>query len=64
MGRRRVSGNQLAAMTGLSQGYVAKRLRDETSFTINDIERICDALGEKFFDLVVRSEQQAEKENH
>lgn len=64
MGRHRVSGNQLATMTGISQNYIAKRLRDEASFTLNDIERICNALNEKFVDLVLRSEAQAEKEGN
>lgn len=52
MGRHRFSGNALAAATGMSQNYVAKRLRDEAPFTLNDIEKICDALGENFIDLV------------
>lgn len=52
MGRHRFSGNQLAAATGMSQNYMAKRLRDEAPFTLNDIEKICDALGESFLDLV------------
>jgi len=46
MGRHRVSGMQLAGLTGMSQNYIAKRLRDEAPFTVNDIENICNALGE------------------
>jgi transcriptional regulator with XRE-family HTH domain len=66
MGRHRVSGNQLAAMTGISQNYIAKRLRDEASFTVNDIERICDALGESYLDLWTHAQRhvRGEKENH
>lgn len=54
MGRARMSGNQLAANTrkdgasGLSQNYISKRLRDEADFTLNDVEMICDILGEDF----------------
>jgi transcriptional regulator with XRE-family HTH domain len=46
MGRHRISGMQLAGITGMSQNYIAKRLRDEAPFTVNDIENICSALGE------------------
>lgn len=46
MGRHRISGNQLAALTGVSQNYIASRLRDESPFTVNDIENICQALKE------------------
>lgn len=46
MGRRRLSGAQLAPMAGVSANYLAKRLRDDVSFTANDIEAICAALGE------------------
>ena len=30
----------------MSPNYLGKRLRDEASFTLNDIESICDALDE------------------
>jgi transcriptional regulator with XRE-family HTH domain len=46
MGRHRVSGMQLAGLTGMSQNYIAKRLRDEAPFTVNDIENISNALSE------------------
>lgn len=52
MGRHRVSGLQLAGMLKVSQNYLAKRLRDEAPFTINDVERICAVLGEDFADLM------------
>jgi transcriptional regulator with XRE-family HTH domain len=47
-----VSGKSLAAMIGLSQNYVASRLRDERAFTVNDIEAISAALGIPILDLV------------
>lgn len=53
MGRQRVSGNQLAPKIGKSQNYVAVRLRDDAPFTLNDIERICEALQEDFADLML-----------
>lgn len=52
MGRHRISGNQLAQMTGISQNYVAKRLRDEAPFTLNDVQRICEALDEDYIGLI------------
>jgi transcriptional regulator with XRE-family HTH domain len=55
MGRHRVSGIQLANMTGISQNYIAKRLRDEAPFTLNDIERICGALHEDYAQLMANA---------
>lgn len=46
MARQRVSSPQLAEMSGRSQSYISKRLRDEVAFTANDIEEIRTALGE------------------
>ena len=46
MARHRVTGAELARMTGRSQSYISKRLRDESSFTTNDLEDIVAALGE------------------
>ena len=60
MGRRRVSGIQLASLTGISQNYIAKRLRDEAPFTLNDIERICIALEENYLELMVAAARKAE----
>ena len=53
MARQRISGAQLADMIGRSQSYISKRLRDESSFTANDCESICEALGEDLAQLVV-----------
>ena len=44
MGRKQVSGPQLAKLSGLSRSYLSKRLRDEASFTLNDVEAISAAL--------------------
>lgn len=43
---QRISGNQLAKLVGLSQNYVATRLRDEKPFTLDDIDRIALVLDE------------------
>lgn len=52
MARQRVSGAQLAVSAGLSQSYLSKRLRDEVAFTANDIEAICEVLGEDLIALL------------
>ena len=52
MARQRVTGSELARLTGLSQSYVSKRLRDEASFTANDCEVICEVLHEDMLELV------------
>lgn len=51
MTRSRVNGTQLAGMIGRSQSYVSKRLNNGAAFTANDIELICDVLGEDLFNL-------------
>lgn len=62
MGRHRVSGNQLAAQMGKSQNYVAVRLRDDSPFTINDIERICAVLNEDFAELMAAAAEHVKQE--
>ena len=44
LARHRMSGAQLAKLTGRSQSYMSKRLRGESSFTANDAEAICRAM--------------------
>jgi transcriptional regulator with XRE-family HTH domain len=44
MGKKWLSGAKLAKASGLSQNYLSKRLRDELSFTLNDIDKIAKAL--------------------
>ena len=46
MARQKINGVQLADRAGMSRDYLGKRLRDETAFTANDIEAICNALSE------------------
>lgn len=52
MARQRMSGAQLASKTDRSQSYISKRLRDEVAFTANDVEDICEVLGEDLLGLV------------
>lgn len=44
MGDQRVTAQALAKTTGISRSYLGKRLRDESPFTLNDVEAICRAL--------------------
>jgi len=55
MTRHRVSGSQIAEMAGKSQSYISKRLRNESSFSANDIEMICAGLKEDLPSLVIRA---------
>lgn len=55
MTRQKISGNVLAAKIGVSQNYLATRLRDEKSFKLSDIETICAALNIQIMDLVYES---------
>jgi transcriptional regulator with XRE-family HTH domain len=52
MARQRMSGSALARKTDRSQSYLSKRLRDEVSFSANDLEDICEVLGEDLFELL------------
>lgn len=52
LARHRVSGSQLAGMVGRSQSYISKRLRNESSFTADDVDAICRALHEDLLHLV------------
>lgn len=52
MSRQGVSGLELAKRIGISQNYIAKRLRHEASFTFNDVENIATALQIPIADLV------------
>jgi DNA-binding Xre family transcriptional regulator len=52
MGRQRMSGNVLAAKIGVSQNYLAKRLRDDAPLAVSDVEAICAALSVPMKDLI------------
>lgn len=47
MGAQRISGNQLAKLAGMSQNYLATRLRDEKPFDLDDIEKIAHFLDDR-----------------
>src|SRR6185503_9091651 len=61
--RRRMSAAALARQLGVSQTYIWRRLTGETAFDLDDLERIGDALGVPWVNLVpttdVRSTEQA-----
>ena len=52
MALRQISGTQLASKSGRSQSYMSKRLREESSFTANDVEDICGVLGVDLLELL------------
>ena len=44
MGAKRISGKKLAELVGVSQNYLAKRLRDEAPLTLDDVASIAEVL--------------------
>lgn len=52
LGRRRLTGRQLATRMGASQTWTATRLRGEQEITINDLQRFASALEVKVGDLL------------
>jgi len=46
MAEHSITAQDLAKKAGLSRSYLGKRLRNESSLTVNDIEAICTALDE------------------
>lgn len=48
----RLSAAKLARMIDRSQSYMSTRLRNEACFTANDVEAICNALGEDLLSLL------------
>jgi transcriptional regulator with XRE-family HTH domain len=62
MAEHRITAQDLASKAGLSRSYLGKRLRDESSLTVNDIDAICTALGgelEDFATEVIRRRKAA-----
>lgn len=52
MGKRRISGAQVARLLGVSQMWVSDRLRGATPINLNDLERIATALDVAVADLL------------
>jgi len=52
LGRRRLTGRQLAARIGASQTWVATRVRGEQEMTLADLERIAEGIGVDVYDLL------------
>lgn len=62
MRQKWMSGARLALAANMSQNYLAKRLRDELAFTLNDVERIAGALDVDCSVLVAESLSAYERE--
>lgn len=45
MGRKRATGAELARRLGVSEAYISRRLADDGAITLQDLERLADALG-------------------
>jgi len=55
MGRHGISARQVADAANRSPGYVTKRLRDEASFTTQDLADICTGINLDLLALLVAS---------
>lgn len=55
LARKRLAGAKLALAIGKSEMYVSRRLRGETAFDLDDLERIADVLGVAVADLLPQS---------
>jgi len=51
MADQRITAQALGEATGISRSYLGKRLRDEASFTLTDVETISNVLGLELPDL-------------
>lgn len=63
MARHRVSAVLLAPRANMSRAYLGKRLRDESSFTFNDVEAICRAMREDLPGLIHAAFRRMEQDN-
>lgn len=45
MGRKRVSGTQLATLCGIPQSTLARRLNGEVEFRVDELKAVAEALG-------------------
>ena len=54
LARRMANGAKLAAALGKSEMYVSRRLRGETAFDVDDLEKIAGFLGVEVTDLLPR----------
>lgn len=55
LARRQMNGAKLAAAIGRSEMYVSRRLRAETAFDLDDLQRIAEVLGVAPLDLLPRT---------
>jgi len=63
LARQNLLIKDLAEQSGLSKGYLGKRLRDEAPLNLNDFEAICEALGkdaQAFMNAAIKAAQEPE----
>ena len=61
LARQRITVKELARLSGLSESYLGKRLRDVAPLTLNDMEAICNALGEDLLAFAVAALEAAKE---
>lgn len=60
LARKRMTAKELARRAEISESYLGKRLRETASFTLNDVECICEALNEELLPFITAAIQGAE----
>jgi transcriptional regulator with XRE-family HTH domain len=58
MGRRRITGAQMAKTLGVSPAWVSYRINGSVSPSVEDLERIADCLGVGIVDLIPRANRE------
>jgi transcriptional regulator with XRE-family HTH domain len=61
LARQQMTIKELALRAGLSPSYLGKRLRNEASLTLNDLEAVCGALNEDIETFIVTALAAARK---
>lgn len=64
LGRKQTSIRELSDRTGLSTSYLSKRLRGDAPMTLNDLEAICNALGENIQEFIASAIEVASRKPH
>jgi len=63
MARQQIKAQELARRVDLSPNYISKRVRDVLPFTMNDIEAVCEALGEDLEGFMLRAARAAQDDS-
>jgi transcriptional regulator with XRE-family HTH domain len=63
LARQNMTIKDLALTSGISQGYLGKRLRDEAPLNLNDLQAICDVFEKDVLGFMSAAKDAAEPES-